>query len=272
MLNIMKTVLHLFNKIRNYNMSIKITFAFLFVGLIFVSCDKKEELLINGESFTEKNLEMCKDGSCPEITINYISAYGNEKVAEKINKQIEEFIIASLLMGEHTVAKAKTINEAAVGFIDVFKKDKAQFPDMAGDYFAEINVRELSTTATVYSFECRQYLFTGGAHGYGSVAFLNIDAKTGEEITLKKLVKDKKGFQEFAEKQFKNQYKIAVDAPVNSTGFWFKDEKFNLPETAGFTSDSIIFVYNQYDIASYAEGPIELKLSRKEAQPYMNIE
>ncbi len=237
-----------------------------------ISCTKKEELLLNGESFTEKNITTCKDGNCPEITINYISAYGNEKAAENINEQIKKYIIASLLMGEDTVPTAKTIDEAAEGFINNFKRDKAEFPDMAADYFAEINITALAQNKNLYSFEMHQYLFTGGAHGYGSASFLNVDPNTGKEITLKEMIKQKKEFLAFAEKRFKNQHNIAADDSVNSTGFWFKDDTFNLPETAGFTNDSIIFVYNQYDITSYAEGPIELKLSRKEVEPFLNIE
>lgn len=242
-----------------------------FLVIILLACTKKEELLLTAESFTEKNLSICTDGNCPEITINYVLALGNEKIDEKINSKIQEFIIASLMMGEDSIPTAKNIEEAAIQFIDAYKRDKTEFPDMAGDYFAEINVIELSKTIENYSFEQRQYLYTGGAHGYGSTAFLNIDPNTGKVVTFKEMIKNEFEFTSFVEKKFRAQHDIAIDATINSTGFWFKNDKFNLPETAGITKDSIIFVYNQYDIASYADGPIELRIAKKDVAPFFNF-
>jgi hypothetical protein len=39
----------------------------------------------------------------------------------------------------------------------------------------------------------------------------------------------------------------------------------------GFTEGTIILLYNQYDIASYAAGPIELEISREEAKPFLKV-
>ncbi len=195
-----------------------------------------------------------------------------KKISEKINKKIKNFIFTSLLMGEDTIPTAKTIQEAATGFIEVYNADKAQFPYMAGDYFAEISVHEIYRSPKHVCFELRQYLYTGGAHGYGTTSFMNIDPQTGEELSADNLFKDKKEFTDFAEKKFRIEQKIAQEISINDTGFWFENEEFYLPESVGFTQDSIIFVYNQYDIASYADGPIELKIAVKEAEPFLSID
>mgnify|MGYP006194558053 FL=1 len=251
-------------------MNNKITVVAL-LALITVGCGREKNIEISSESFTENELPICEDSSCPEITINYVEIFGNEEVSEKINTKIKTFIFASLLMGENTVPTAKTIQEAATEFVNVYKADKAQFPDMAGEYFAEISVSEIYRSPEHLCFEMRQYLYTGGAHGYGTTSFINIDPKTGEEIPFQKLFKDKKEFANFAEKKFRSEQKIAQEQSINETGFWFENEEFYLPESVGFTQDSIIFVYNQYDIASYADGPIELKIAVKEAEPFLSI-
>lgn len=252
-------------------MNNKITVVALIV-LITVGCNQEKNIEISSESFTEKELPICKNSQCPEITINYVEIIGDEDVSEKINMKIKNFIYSSLLMGEDTIPTAKSIQEAATGFIEVYNADKDQFPDMAGEYFAEISVNEIYTSKEHLCFEMRQYLFTGGAHGYGTTSFLNIDPKTGEEFTSKELFKNNKDFTSFAEKKFREQQKIAKDQSINENGFWFEDDAFYLPESVGFTQDSLIFVYNQYDIASYADGPIELKIALKEAKPFLSID
>jgi len=252
-------------------MNNKITVVAL-MALITVGCNQEKNIEFSSESFTENELPICKNTKCPEITINYVEIIGDKEISEKINNRIKKFIYSSLLMGEDSIPTAKSIQEAATGFIEVYNADKAQFPDMAGEYFAEISVTEIYTSKEHLCFEMRQYLFTGGAHGYGTTSFLNIDPQTGEEFTSKELFKNNTDFTTFAEKKFREQQKIAKDQSINENGFWFEDDTFYLPESIGFTQDSVIFVYNQYDIASYADGPIELKIAMKEAEPFLNID
>lgn len=252
-------------------MNNKITIVAL-LALISVGCNQEKDIEFSAESFTEKELSICKNSKCPEVTINYVEVFGDEEVSEKINKKIKNFIYSSLLMGEDSIPNAKTIQEAATVFIEAYNADKAQFPDMAGKYFAEISVNEIYTSKKHLCFEMRQYLYTGGAHGYGTTSFLNIDPKTGEELTSKELFKDNKEFIVFAEKKFRAEQKIAKDQSINENGFWFDNDEFYLPESVGFSQDSLIFVYNQYDIASYADGHIELKIAIKEAKPFLSID
>ena len=251
-------------------MNNKITVAVL-IACIAVGCNQERKIEFSSESFTEKELAKCSNSKCPEVTINYIEVFGDAEISEKINRKIKNFIFSSLLMGEDTIPKAKTIQEAATGFIETYKADKAQFSDMAGEYFAEISVNEIFSSKNHLCFEMRQYLYTGGAHGYGTTSFLNIDPKTGEELTLKELFKNNKEFIAFAEEKFRAQQNIGNDQSINDNGFWFENDEFYLPESVGFTQDSLIFVYNQYDIASYADGPIELKIASKEAEPFLSI-
>lgn len=251
-------------------MNNKITLLAL-ITILFSSCNKDKSIEISSQSFTERDLAICENSKCPEVTINYVEVFGNEEIAEKINKRLHDFIFKSLLMGEDTIPSAKSINEAATDFIESYNRDKTQFPDMAGEYFAEISVNEIYNTPEHICFELRNYLYTGGAHGYGSTSFLNIDPKTGDKLSRKQLFKNKADLTAFAETKFREQQKIDKNQSINATGYWFEDEKFYLPESAGFTQDSLIFIYNQYDIASYADGPIELKIAMKEIEPFLSI-
>lgn len=250
-------------------MNNKITLLFL-LAIFILGCDKDRTIEMASESLTENDLKICENQKCPEITINYLVIFGKDAIADQINKKINNFIIESLMFEEDSSKIAKSIDEAATNFAKVYFEDKSNFPDMAADYSAEISVSEIYNSPTLISFEMRQYLYTGGAHGFGSTSFLNIDPKTGKELTLDELVKNKEKFNAFAEKEFRKQQNIHKDQSINEPGFWFEEDEFHLPETVGFTSDSLIFVYNQYDIASYADGQIELKIALTDAAPFLN--
>jgi|SRR5690554_3684068 len=247
----------------------KVIILFLF-SFIAISCDQEKSLEIAPKSFTEGDLNLCKDRKCPEITINYVEAFGNNEIAGRINKKLNDFIINSLMISENSPEAAQTIEEASNNFANSYFEDQSRFPDMAGDYFAEVSITEIYNSPELICFEMRQYLYTGGAHGYGTTSFLNIDPETGYEVSTDDVIIDKKKFIAFAESKFRSQQNIDKDQSINEVGFWFEDDTFYLPETVGFTSDSIIFVYNQYDIASYADGPIELKIPLKDAKPFLN--
>lgn len=247
----------------------KIIYLLLF-SVITISCKQDKSLEIASKSLTEGDLNLCKDRKCPEITINYLEAFGNNEVAGRINKKLNDFIINSLMISEDSSQAIHSIEDAASNFANSFFEDKSKFPDMAADYFAEVSISEIYNTPELICFEMRQYLYTGGAHGYGTTSFLNIDPATGNEVSINDVVIDKKKFIAFAESKFRSQQNIDKDQSINEVGFWFEDDTFYLPETVGFTTDSIIFVYNQYDIASYADGPIELKIPLKEAEPFLN--
>jgi|SRR5690554_4632336 len=245
------------------------TVPIILFGLLIASCNQNENIAFNVENLTENDLEICADIQCPEITINYVKVRGNDGIAKKINEKIDYFIISSIEFGEDAQIIAKTITEAATDFAKSYHTDKNEFPDMVAPYVAEVSVKELYRSDDHISLELSQYLFTGGAHGYGSTSFLNVDPETGEELGFNELFIDHKAFLAFAEGKFREQQKISPQQSINDHGFWFENDIFYLPNSFGFTADSIIFIYNQYDIASYADGPIELKISRKEAAPYL---
>ena len=249
-------------------------FQIIFILVLFLtitSCRDEVSLNFSSESFTEETFDICKTVSCPEITINYINASGNKSISEKINLEIISYIIAGLNIGEDSIPKAKTINDAASGFIKVARLHAADFPDMSAEYFAEINISELYYSAEIVSIEMHQYLYTGGAHGNGNTSFLNIDTQTGNEIPSEALFKNSIDFTAFAENKFRQANKISLTESINSTGFWFENDSFYLPPSIGLTETSLILLYNQYEIASYSEGPIELKIPLEEVKEYLNF-
>ncbi len=252
-------------------MNNKISILFLFLSLA-IGCKEDTSLVFVSESLTDADVEICKTTSCPDVTVAYVRALGDEVVSEKINSKIKGFIIESLYMGDEEKAPtAPTISEAISGFIKMYRTHSAEFPDMSAEYFAEISVSETYISEDLIGLELRNYLYTGGAHGYGSVTFLNLDSSSGKEIASEQLFKDFPAFTKIAEEKFREAHEIPNGDAINSTGFWFENDIFSLPESIGVTKESIILRYNPYDIASYAAGPIELEIPKGEVKPFLNF-
>lgn len=240
--------------------------------LVFTSCENEKPLQSIGESFTEKELEFCDTNPCPEITVDYLTYTGNAAAASKINTEIKKRIIRHFYLDDETIDFPDSIKDAATFFAEVYLRDREQYPDMSGTYEAIISVKEIYNSDDLISLEEQSYFYTGGAHGYGTTHFFNVNPKNGKVYTWDDLFKDNDAFVAFAEKKFREEKNISDDESINEPGFWFDQDTFYLPKTVGFTRDSILFIYNQYDIASYAEGPIELKINREEAKPYLNVQ
>lgn len=249
----------------------KITLSTLYVLFVFLtSCQKdKVELTWETKSFTENDMELCNEIPCPEITVEYLHFQGDDLAASKINEKISEFIINSLELNLETPSDVESIDEAAENFATIYYKDLQDFPEMTGEYVSKIRIKELYSDSEIISLEMFQYLYSGGAHGYSSTHFMNLNPKTGKEYSMEDIFTDSEAFKAYAETKFRQDHGISPEAAINETGFWFNDNTFSLPTSFGFTSDSLIFIYNQYDIASYADGSIELRMSKNDVATFL---
>lgn len=220
--------------------------------------------------FTQADLAHCATAECPEIHVDYIKYPSNKEREDSLNAAIKKFIIMSLDLDDpDQEATATTLEAAATGFIEDYWRDHAEFPDLAAAYFAEISVAESHRSASLLSLEMAQYKYVGGAHGYGTVAYGNFDMDTGKHISRARLFKDMDGFTSLAEQRFRKAYNISDEDNINADRFWFENDTFYVPESVGFVNDSIVLHYNPYEIASYADGPIEVRIGLKEAKEFL---
>lgn len=241
----------------------------LIFSLLFISCSSslKEpiEITIDQSSLTE-----CATAACPEVLVEYIQYDIDAKKTRALNDSINNFIINSLNLGDPAaVAIAKNPNEAIQHFIKDYWRDTSEFPEI-NEYEAEVIVVENFRSEDVVSIEMSQYSYTGGAHGYNSISFLNVDSKTGEVITNKQLIKDQDALTVLAENKLRETYKLSKTDNINAGVFWFENDTFYLSNAIGINNENLIIHYNSYEIASYADGSIDIELPLTEVAPLLN--
>lgn len=230
--------------------------------LLFSACTNDHKLAYEPLKITEHDCEQC-----PEISIEVPNAIDKSKLAEVINTALQEELISLLVFDEEL--EASSIETAIQSFKNGYTELNTLFPEETTPWEAKISGQIAYEDKNVLTISLNSYLFTGGAHGYTSRRFLNFNKRKAVEYENWELFKDKDHFEHFAETKFRIQEDIPQDAPINTTGFMFEKDAFYLPENIGFTPEGLILLYNQYEVASYADGTIELKLPMNEVKNYL---
>lgn len=242
--------------------------SIIFIALLFllIGCTKKE-LAFEEKSYQKKTTLPCKE-NCPEITVKIPFAENVPVVADSINKKVFSVLKGIIYFGEKPYT-ATDYDGLLASFIGSYEKMQKEFPKDSFGWEGKIEGKVKYQTDSILNIEIKHYTFTGGAHGYEGLRSLIFNPKTGKSIENNQLFKDTANFKAFAEKKFRNKYKIPENDPINSTGLMFEDEKFQLPQNIFYTEKGILFYYNSYECASYADGQKELLFTYNELKPYL---
>ncbi|CAM3448019.1 DUF3298 and DUF4163 domain-containing protein [Zobellia roscoffensis] len=241
-------------------MRTQVTYIILLLAL--VGCQKENKL-----TFETLSLDETRCSECPSVEINIPKALENSKIATSINTAIDEEIIETLNYDDEI--ETSNIKDAVESFSNGYWELKKLYPEETTNWEAKIEGTISYEDPDFLTIELNSYIFTGGAHGYSSQHFLNFDKNKGKELENWEIFKDRQDFEKFAEQKFRDQEHIPQEGPINSTGFMFESDMFYLPENIGFTKDGIKLLYNPYEVASYADGPIVLTLPYKDVKPYL---
>ncbi len=233
----------------------------LFVFTLVVSCESESKLTYDTLRLTGENC-----ASCPNITINVPEVLDESSVAKVINRALREEIISILSFSEDE--SIDNVDKAIASFTESYKELKAKFPEETV-WEAKIEGEVVYEDVNLITIQLEAYSFTGGAHGYASTSFLNFDKRQGTELENWELFSDEAGFTKFAETKFRIQEKIPQDKNINATGFMFEGDSFHLAQNIGYTQEGIQLIYNQYEVASYADGPIVMTLPYNEINLYL---
>ncbi len=79
-------------------------------------------------------------------------------------------------------------------------------------------------------------------------------------LSVSDLVSDTLKLKEIAKQLFYKLKNIDVNKSINDQGYWFEKNEFRLNSNFGLLKDTLIYIYNPYEITNYAEGQTELKI------------
>jgi len=230
---------------------------FLVLLLLATSCRDEQSLGMLPMTYTQDN---------PKVQLQLPQADSTIQLGRAVNDALEDEVIALLAFDE--ALDIDDIPMALESFSAGYTELIENFPGTP-EWEANVNASISFEDAHMLSLKMESYLFTGGAHGYEEVRFLNFDKRRGREIEGINMFTNFGPILDMAETAFREMHNIPEEASINSTGFMFEGEVFHLPDTIGFDSHGMVLHYNQYEVASYADGPIRISLPWVEVQPLL---
>jgi hypothetical protein len=125
---------------------------------------------------------------------------------------------------------------------------------VGGEWYDTLEAALYASTPSTYTLRLIRSGYSGGAHGYFSVAFLNFLPGRQAPVRLAEcfLPGSEAQLTRIAESYYRRQHGLLPDQPLTEDE-WF-EERFILPENFAFTSRGILFLYNQYEIKPYSSG------------------
>ena len=110
--------------------------------------------------------------------------------------------------------------------------------------------------------------YSGGAHNNYNTAMYCYDVKSQKRLALSDVVQiDSNTLQKLVEKNFRVQYKVKPNEALTTQLF---EDYLKANTNFFFDNTGIAFLYNPYEVASFAQGQIVVSVSYKDLKKYLN--
>lgn len=180
-----------------------------------------------------------------------------DSIYAPVNMKLEQYSRENITTELNTQKKA---------YYDGVKKSLEDWaPDFPQTWEQNSYMKMLSLLNDYITVQYKADGYTGGAHGYYNELYRVYDVKTNKQITLADILKvrDAKIWSRILMDQFlKNDLErgqaemlLVKEIPLNDNFY--------------FDQNNLYFLYNQYEIAAYAAGPVLIKIPYTEIKPFL---
>jgi len=216
----------------------------------------------------KKNYKDCLDTAemCTYIHI-YYPEMTDGKYKDKINALTKDMALSCYSTDDtHYPDFDKLISQ----FMKDYEDFRKEAPDFLGGWYLKDTTAIITNTADILCFENISESYLGGAHGAYNVAYTNFDMRNGNVLKTKDIFTKgyEKELNKLIEQGIRKHFEIKPNQSLTEGGLFENKVSFN--DNFAIKKDGIEFLYNQYEIAAYAMGVIEIKLSYKELDAILN--
>jgi len=157
---------------------------------------------------------------------------------------------------------AKTIEQAAAKFIDEAEQIQRGEREHVWSWESDTKAQVLLNQPGIVTISISTYAFTGGAHGMSVTQYLVFDTVTGRQFALNDFFAQ--GFEaqldKLIERRFRQIRGLSETDPLNGEKGGLFENQIRHNDNFAVTGSGVRFLYNQYEIAPYAAGQIEIEL------------
>lgn len=200
----------------------------------------------------------------------------NGNVAARINRDILRSISSV-----DSVKSSKSPKALFKKILSKYKSDKEEIGIQLPAYSLRKDIEILNNKYGILSLLSSTYQYYGGAHGIREIDFANYDLYKNEKLTFDSIFnREDLSTRTIKEELTKSAIRILADSARRELGSrihleqrellkmpdrevleragYMDMSKFTISENIGILPKGILFLYNEYEIAPYAMGPIEV--------------
>lgn len=207
----------------------------------------------------ESTVTFPQDSSVTKDSTIYIASFPHFE-----NKTVQAFVLRSQVASD-----TLTLQKAAETFINEYERFQESFP-FPRSWNSETSTKVLQITNSYIGLQTDHYNYTGGAHGIYNTHYTHFWVPDQIELSFPELVDTSRlgGLLTIAEQHFWAQEE-EKDQELSMDLYFFDNNQFFLPENIAFEQDSLLFLYNIYEIKPYVYGQTELRLPYAEILPFL---
>ncbi len=225
-----------------------------------------------GQSVTQENAGETKEGDDAQtgvvpvsVTVEHVENTVFEDSGYEVYKYPKFYLSEADKAGYPALSKAlesyNSEQESKTDLVLEELKENYEEIDTGADTWYVMSVETTATAvradSNVVSFLCEYYTYIGGAHDYCYAYGVNYDSKTGKELTLGDVVKDKDAFIELVSEAFDEKYSdISMYGELTNAGEALEECDFDSDEGILWTIDPVCvsLYFEPYNLGTYAQG------------------
>lgn len=206
------------------------------------------------------------------ISFEYLQATATDEAGNWLNKQLKSISGIRPANMDQEIGFKKIAEE----YFSDYRKEIAEMQKTGPDrgFDAWMNYTNSSQQSIVFNgngFVVIDFLadsYTGGAHGNYSSTMFCLDVNNKKQMVLSDVVKiDSNSLQKLLEQNLRKQYNIKPQNQISTVLF---DNFLKPNKNFYFNSNGLAFMYNPYEVASYAQGQIVIFVPFSELSAYLN--
>lgn len=196
------------------------------------------------------------------ITLSYPRFDGQGAVADSLRSHVRALTFATFSEGSG-YPDATTLCNA---WGDAYFAAREEIPDFGNGWFLERATSVLLSSHSLVTLRLDESVYAGGAHPNSNTVLLMCDSRNGSVVTPEQLFDDsgRSRLLRLAEKAFRSIRGVPDQQSLRDAGYWFDGDRFTLPDNMALTDEGLLLYYNNYEVASYAQGPTEILLPLKD--------
>jgi len=215
-----------------------------------------------------------------ELKFQFPTAYADVSVLKKIRRImladflpdiVDTAIQPEIAMKSYINGKIKVYESSEEIIEDEDSQDNISQPAVAWKDNTDLLIRCNANGLLSYTVESAQ--FSGGAHGGTTFRNSIIDLKTGEKIGEEDLFTESSLslINDIILKKLETQNKVESPEELEQIGY-FDISQISQYKNIYLTNDGLVYTFNEYEIAAYAVGTIEVKLTFKDLEGFVSPE